>query len=92
MKKQVSMTRQRYNHAPHTNQCNHEKEAQNSKSLMALTGNKSKAISSLFPSEMIAKTESTPSTAQQNKNYTQDPDKTLGATTNNELSATESLP
>ena len=50
----------------------------------------SKATSSLFPIKMIAKLERTHSNVQQNMEQTQNP--TLGATINNESTATKPPP
>ena len=47
---------------------------------------------SLFPSEIIAKQETTPSTAQQNKDLTQDSHKTMREKINNESTSTEAPP
>ena len=75
-----------HTHILHANPWRHKEESKNDNSDMTFrTHNKSKAIISLFPSE-IAKLEleRTQSTAKQNKDPTLKPPQTMGATTNNE--------
>ena len=55
---------------------------------MILKGNESKATSSLFPSEMIAKLETTLSTAKQNRDH----EINMGATINNDSTTKEPQP
>ena len=78
------MSRKCHNHTPLTNPRNHETEA----ATWHHEDNKSKAISSLFPSEMIAKLERIQSTEQHNKDQTKSP-QTMGATNNNSTTALE---
>ena len=62
------MIKKRYNHTLQTN--TRHREEKKHRITPTVTRHKSKATSSPFPSEMIAEAETTPSTAQQNKDQT----------------------
>ena len=84
------MTRKYHIHRPHTNPQHREEETQDINIItMAIT--QSKATSSLFLSEIIAKLERTQGSTLQIKNQTQPP-KTMGVTTNNEPTTTNPPP
>ena len=78
------MARKWHNHRLQTNPPHCVEEKQNTNSHMTSRGNSSKTNSSLFPSDMIAKLETTLSTPQQYKDKTHKTHKTMGATIKNE--------
>ena len=77
------MGRKYHKHTLQTNPRHREEETQNTNSHMTSKSNKSKATSFVFPCEMIVKLETKISTAQQNKDHTQNLHK-MGETINNE--------
>ena len=81
------MIRKYHNHTLQTNPRHREEEPRTLRA-MRQEDNLSKATSSLFIIEMIAKLERTPHTALQNKVETQNSN-TMGTTINNESTVTE---
>ena len=84
----MSLIRKYHNHKLQTNLWYREEESHNNHETPERQ--KSKATSSLFPIEMIAKLEWTQSNAQQNIEQLQNP--TMGVTINNESTTTEPAP